>query len=85
VAKALILQGTNFFLEDGVYTICLDVMITSEKLSRRLALKVSSSLVKPLLGWQGIVRDAIVAQAQSELGQSVDEVIFPDFTVLGLI
>lgn len=85
MAKALILQGTNLLLENGTYTICIDVMVADEKLSRRLALRISSSSIRPLLGWQPSIRDAVIAQAQSELGLTVDEVIFPDFTVLGVL
>lgn len=87
MAKAVVLQPTGFHTDNGNFVLELDVVVTDgAKWYTHMNVKALATSMKPLApSWQTIVRDAVVAQAQTELGVAVDEVMFPDFTVLGLV
>lgn len=87
MAKAVVLQPGGFYIDGGNYVLQLGVVVTDgAKWYTQINVKAVASSMKPLApGWQTIVRDAVVAQAQAELGLAVDEVMFPDFSVLGLL
>lgn len=85
-AKAIVAQPVGFFVENGNYVLDLGVVVTDggTKWYTQIRVRATASAMKPITpSWQAIIRDAIIAQAQAELGLAVDEVMFPDFTVLG--
>lgn len=87
MAKAVVLQPGGFYIDNGNYTLVLDVVVTDgAKWYTHMNVQAVASSMKPLApSWQTIVRDAVVLQAQQELGAAVDEVMFPDFSVLGIV
>lgn len=83
MAKAVVLQPTGMRLDKGLYTVFFDAVVHDEKdWYVHLHVNASAATIKPIQSWQVLVRDAIVAQASTEMGVVVDEVMFPDFTVL---
>lgn len=85
MAKAVVLQPGGFYIDDVNYVLQLGVVVTDgAKWYSQMNVKAVATSLKPVLpSWQTIIRDAIVLQAQTELGLVVDEVMFPDFSVLG--
>lgn len=87
MAKAVVAQPVGFYIDNGIYVLDLGVVVSDgTKWYSQIRVQATASSLKPgLPGWQTIVRDAIVVQVQQQLGLAVDEVMFPDFTVLGLV
>lgn len=85
MAKAMVLQAAGFRIVSGTHYMDLDVVVTDDKdWYTHINVVASAPSAKPLLGWQPIVRDAVILESQKQLSIVVDEVIFPDFTVLGV-
>lgn len=82
----MVLQASGFRLVAGNYYMDLDVVVTDSKdWYTHIQVIATASSAKPLTGWQGIVRDAVISESQRQLSIVVDEVIFPDFSVLGIV
>lgn len=91
MAEKAVVTGIKhvMFQQKGVFEFTVSAELTRMGDSAHVPIDVmvSSSVFTPALltTWKAGVRDAIVSAAKAQLGIDVDEVMFQDFTVLGLI
>jgi len=89
--KAVIVEMPSFVRQaNGRFELTVKAQVTNGNANIGLPITVSSlvsnpQLVPDLVTWRTLIRDAIVSNASSQLSLTVDEVMFPDLTTIGLL